>query len=123
MLSPHEEEALKGAKGTIDRSKPIIVFENWRETSTPHVTLGPFRILEQLEYKFFQIAWIAESRAGLYGYSGSPKDANQQSLRVALVPVFPEQRFLLEDQINILAIHNERLDSILSAFIELQHTN
>ena len=95
----HEAKALEGAKETINRSKPLILFENWIENS-PQITLRPFRILEQLDYKFYQPAWLGESTEGFYSYSGSPKINNRDGLRVALIPILPEQRFLLEERLS-----------------------
>ena len=109
----HEAEMLKGAIRTISAAKPLIVFESWRERDAPQVTLEPFQLLHEWGYRFYQPTWLADSAAGAYAPSSPP--AGRQN-RLCLVPFPAEQRFLLEEQINVIACHKSQSIALQTIF-------
>jgi len=105
----HEHLVLAGARRTLESARPFVVFESWREASAPKTTLAPFGVLAGLGYAFFAPTWWRTTPAGGYAVDG-PTDT------LALVPVTPEQRFLLGEQMNVLACPAERLAKLRALF-------
>ena len=109
----HEAAVLRGSLVTLNRYRPWVVFETWRERAAPETTLAPFEILARLVYVFFQPTWWRETAEG--GFAAETQ-GEIQTARLALVPFTPDQRFLLADQFNALACPGERLPELAAAF-------
>lgn len=109
----HEAAALRGARHTLETAKPFIVFENWREPERPAVTLEPFTILAEMGYRFFVPGW-RNTRDGVT-WIGEHPDASATSgeRQLALVEATADQRFLLAQQINFVACHASRLETLI----------
>ncbi len=113
----HEAEMLAGAGRILAEHKPLVVFESWRESGRPLVTLEPFRVLGDLGYVFFQPAWAARAGAGAYAVADlTAAGGRGREAVLALIPLWPEQRFLLADQMSVLACHRDRLDNLRRLF-------
>lgn len=111
-----ELSILKGASRTLAGSCPHILFESLRQFSCLEQTLAPFELLARHGYEFFQPVWLrtaGEAQAFL------PSDGNhgaRDEETLALVPLRTADRFLRQDQINVLAVHRSRLAELRQAF-------
>ncbi len=105
----HEAAVLSGAAQTLRAHRPFVVFESWIDAGSPHVTLDPFRALDRQDYAFFQATWWTE--AGEDGHA-----TERPTGLLAVVPFLPEQRFLLAEQMNVLACPRDRLDDLAARF-------
>ena len=111
-----EINVMQGAKETLSKARPMIIFENWANLNRVKDTLAPFKYLRDLGYHFFEPSFLIDEekdkKTGSYfaGYSHiqSLNDANSK-LPLSLIEFIPEQRFLLKDQLNVFACHKERL--------------
>ncbi len=106
-----EANVLLGGESTIKLSKPFIVFENWKTLHSPDITIRPFRILEEWGYCFFVIGWLDGSPEWPFVTTELP-EGNHHNRSLALVNISPDHRFLLEDQLNILAVHSNSLSRL-----------
>lgn len=100
----HELEVLVGARAVLERARPFVVFENWLHRDRPALTLDPFALLAGLGYRFFYPGWVAGGRDCID--MKPPADGRTE---LALVPFLPVQRFQLPGQLNVLAVHPDRL--------------
>ena len=91
------------------RKCPILINSRY----APQVTLEPFQLLHEWGYRFYQPTWLADSAAGAYALSSPP--AGRQN-RLCLVPFPAEQRFLLEEQINVIACHKSQSIALQTIF-------
>lgn len=105
----HEHHILAGGRRTLESGRPFVIFESWREARAPESTLAPFGVLAGLGYAFFAPTWWRTTPAGGYAVDG-PTDT------LALVPMTPEQRFLLGEQMNVLACPSDRFDELRRRF-------
>ncbi len=107
----HEAAFMRGAQTTIAAARPHIIFESWREIQNTATTILPFRQLDQAGYVFFVPCWL-EGMPPVPVHNGSKRGHVPGSAQFALVPFTTEQRFLLPDQINVLAVHTSRTGEI-----------
>lgn len=108
----HEAAAIAGAKTILSMHHPFVVFESWNERKSPETTMTPFRALAELGYVFFLPAWSRADMGGRYAVADLPGMENI----LAVTPFTPELRFMLPDQINVLAVHRDRLDDLAVSF-------
>jgi len=109
----HEEAALEGAARCLQDHKPMLIFESWTEPQTPRTTLAPFDVLGRLGYTFFVPCWKHDAA----GWSFADLDfLDTEQPVLVLIPVTAEQRFLMADQINVLACHNDSLPRLAELF-------
>ena len=106
----HELEAFIGAEQTIDRARPIIVFENSVMGQSSDGAMAPIRFLAGKGYRFYSTGWVVRGDDDRIVYGGQPQDPSQA--RLALVPVLPAHRFLLPGQINLVGIPAERVADV-----------
>ena len=109
----HEADVLEGAAKTLAETRPFVVFESWREWHDPRTTLAPFEILTVAGYRFFHPVWV-EERDGEAVAGADPARFTAPSF--GLVEFAADQRFLLADQINVLAVPGDRLVDLEAAF-------
>jgi FkbM family methyltransferase len=104
----HEAAMLRGAAETIEKSRPMIIFESASHTASEPV-FSPFAELEKHGYRFFLPAFAREENAmrHLVGYGDSGGVTGEATL--VLVPFEPQTRLLMTAQFNVLACHGERL--------------
>jgi len=106
----HELAVLQGARATLSRARPLVVFENWLHGDDPRLTLDPIRLLDGLNYRFFYPGWV-EGDADCIVQKRIGSDV------LALVPFVAAQRFQLASQLNILAVPSERLAELRTRFL------
>lgn len=115
----HEANVLRGAARTLSEARPYVVFENWLEARTPQITLAPFAVLAELKYRFFVPGWVHGD--GTSDFIGAAGDARHRPTDVlGLIDMRAEQRFLLPDQVNILAVPEERRDELAAGFDQVR---
>jgi FkbM family methyltransferase len=112
----HEEETLKGTVKILSNYHPMIIFENWLEPNSPEVTMAPLRLLKELGYCFFQPVWSNYSTGSNFSVYEIPQIENSNAVELVLEPIIIEQRFLLTDQINIFACHDNNLAKLNTIF-------
>ncbi len=116
----HEATIFSGAHKTIESNKPFILFENFRNMESPESMLAPMRVLKDLGYVFFLPLFVSD-------HQGAPVHAGKQdsvpsSAPDAVLGLFEfkmEERCFLDEQINILACHQNRLNILESRFTGL----
>ncbi|MFA6002496.1 MAG: FkbM family methyltransferase [Elusimicrobiota bacterium] len=106
-VESHEGQVISGGAQTIARSRPMIILENILYPKAPELTLKPLQLLAELGYEFWQPAWAPPAPDRLYALPDTELEENAE-LRLALIPVSVEQRFILRDAINLLACHKSR---------------
>ncbi len=110
----HEEEVLRGAKDLLESARPIIVFENWLHPDNVRLTLGPLNFLADQGYRFFIIGWQRGGKDG--SMVPDLPAAGNDTVSLALIPFLPESRFFLSQQLNILAVPEDKMDQLREKF-------
>jgi FkbM family methyltransferase len=111
-----EAAVLAGASGVINKHRPYVIFESWRNIAEPDRALQPWVMLRQWGYVFYHPAWV-QRHEKLPPFLASDKvilNSNEEML--ALVPLSLEERFLHQDQVNVLACPAERVSDLRSRF-------
>lgn len=111
-----EVAILRGARETLAKARPHVLFESLRQFANPAETLAPLRLLRDTGYQFFQPVW---RRTTGEIQLLQPSDGNHGALSeetLVLAPLPVEDRFLRQDQINILAVHASRLGELEKVF-------
>jgi FkbM family methyltransferase len=90
----HEDSVFAGAAETLSRAHPHVVFESWYQASDTAAMTAPFERLAAHGYRFFALNADGADAAGT---------------RVRLKPVTPHGRKEVPEQLNVLAVHGERL--------------
>jgi FkbM family methyltransferase len=109
----HEANVFRGAERILSSARPVVIFENWREPSRPATTLEPIAVLEKHDYHFFVPVWIHDVdgvRHAVAATNATPTD------RFGLIEIGWQHRFLLTNQINILAYPAERVAELHRRF-------
>jgi len=101
----HEAEVLSGGRGRLGRAKPIVVLESWYLRDRVERMLEPLRILQELGYSLYQLAWQVE-------LGDTASHLRQRGPRgpktLALLPLTLEQRSLIPAALNLAAVHSDR---------------
>jgi FkbM family methyltransferase len=97
----HEDSVLSGAVETLSHAHPHVVFESWYAPSDVEAMTAPFERLAAHGYRFFALSAEGSHAAGT---------------RLRLKPVTPGARKQIPDQLNILAVHEERLVELAAIF-------
>jgi FkbM family methyltransferase len=116
----NESEVFIGGKKTIAQHKPMIAFENKRDTEDLAQIMRPLQLLEELGYVFYHAAWLRQTGAGpcLVGDEFDPQPQPKETL--ALVPFQPAQRLLLHTAMNVIAVHRDKVGLLESKFEKRQ---
>lgn len=97
----HETQVLDGARGTLGKARPLVVFESWYRPRDPGDMRAPFDRLAAHGYDFFALRG-----------SRTP-DAR---IRLHLDPVTPDGRPEIATQINVLAVPRDRRAMLAELF-------
>ena len=108
-----EADAFRGAAQILSSARPIVIFENWREPSHPATTLEPISVLESFDYRLFVPVWVYDT--GGVRHAVAATNASPTNL-LGLVEIERQHRFLLTNQINILAYPTERVAELYRLF-------
>jgi FkbM family methyltransferase len=103
-----EASILVGSIEVVRKHRPFIIFESLRDFGTPFRTLHPFTLLERQNYVFFHPAWVRDDNGTSFCVSEG-HIAKKKDEPLTLIPMAPAERFLHQDQVNILACPVERL--------------
>lgn len=107
---------LTGAKKILERYKPMIIFENWRNFKDLRQTFKPLIFLKNLGYVFFHPCWLRTKVSESYFLPPEIHTRVSKDDDFTLVPLTIEDRFLRHDQINIFACHKNSLGAIYKLF-------
>jgi FkbM family methyltransferase len=106
-VEDHEIEVLRGGAVTIERARPVVVFENWLHRGNPAMTLDPFHWFAARNYCFFHTGWVAGIDDCII--PELPATVGNRAT-LAVLPFQLEQRFYLPPQLNAVAVPRERCD-------------
>jgi FkbM family methyltransferase len=97
----HETQVLDGARDTLENARALVVFESWDRPDEPAAMGAPFARLAGLGYRFFALrAQVTQAC----------------QIRLHLEPMTPAERLERRQQINVLAIPEDRLPILNEAF-------
>lgn len=97
----HETQVLDGARRTLQTARPLVVFESWDRPDDPTAMDAPFARLAGLGYRFFALR-AQVTQAGW--------------IRLVLDPMTPAERLEVREQMNVLAVPEDRLTILDEAF-------
>jgi FkbM family methyltransferase len=109
----HEYLVLQGARETIKRAKPIIIFENHKSLDETFQSLD---YLKELGYVFYHSSFfkLDNGHPVLYGYQYSiPKN---EPMNLGLWEFETDERFFLPSLVNIIACHKDMTLKLSSKF-------
>lgn len=111
-VEEHELAVIKGGVGVLSKHKPHILFESWLARENPELTIDPLRSLENMGYYLFLPNWqFGEGDHVFFSRDIHPR-GERTPRRLALVQFSIEQRFFLPEQLNIFAVHHDRLGEV-----------
>jgi len=103
----HELDMLRGAKETLGRAKPVIIFENWVHEHDADKNLGPIRYLRNLGYHVFAPVVRQEVDAG--------------ELSIQLIEIDEDTRSDFADVVDVCAIHLDRISEFYPEALTREH--
>ena len=111
-VEDHEVAVLRGGQRLLTENRPAILFESLRGAPLG-ATFKPFDFLEGLDFQFYVPAWYLEDQEDCF-YVSEPSVLNLQNRmpQLALLPFERHNRFLLGDNLNILAWPREKEDTL-----------
>ncbi len=116
----HEAKVLEGGRRKIAERTPMIVFESLQQPGDPSSALAPFKILSALEYWFFRPMWrLGEGGASYLGDDDSAV-SGLETADLALLPFPPGHRLAFGVDMNVLAVHRNRMDELMALFRETE---
>jgi len=111
-----ELEILMGANKILAEAKPFIIFENFLNFSSPKLTYETISFLLQKDYRVFvpvvEFSVDGSNVFATYGRDYSPLVEQGGPPRLGLVEISARLRFLLGDQLNLLAVPSTRLEEL-----------
>ena len=111
-----EAKVFRGGFHLLANQRPMIVFENSKQTEDVEATLGPLGFLKDLGYVFFHLCWVRNHK-NISFFVGDETDPHaQMDETLALVPFTTEVRFLRQEAMNIFACPSEVLPQVESHF-------
>ena len=117
-----ELEILAGATRTLAEVKPFVVFENFLDFQEPEKTYASIQFLEQKDYRVFvpvlEFFLKGFSVLTTYGCDYTPIVEQGGQPRLGAVKVSASRRFLLGNQLNLLAVHVSRVEELWKAGIK-----
>lgn len=107
----HELEVFRGAATTLERAKPVVLFES-RVSAGHDETLAPIVQLERLGYEIFELLWRSGSSPALLRATGGMPSAATLVLK-RLPSAF---RPTVQEDLNLVAWHRDKLDALVQIF-------
>ena len=102
----HEAAVLRGGAVRLARAKPLIVLESWYLESAMERMLEPLRLLIDLGYALYQLAWREEAEGGVVTFRRRRSRAGPGTLAVLSLPI--QERALIPAALDIVALHPDR---------------
>lgn len=106
-----EAEVLKGMISTLKDSKCFVMFESFYGADR-RSTLEPYAVLKELGYRFYQVAYVVKQQ------SVDGENVPFVDLDVSFLEHDSHNRFALRPKLNVLAIHEDRVDEFMRLFEE-----
>lgn len=113
-----EFKVFSGGLSVLSQSKPMIIFENSRNSENPWRTLEPLQLLRTAGYEFFHVGWLREFQSQPYVMSDDADSCPQAKETLMLSPFAWNERMLRPGGMNILACHQDRINHLKSLFPE-----
>ena len=111
-VEDHEVAVLKGGQRLLTENRPAILFESLRGAPLG-ATFKPFDFLEGLDFQFYVPAWhLGDQEDGFFVSEPSALNLQNRMPQLALLPFERHNRFLLGDNLNILAWPREKEDTL-----------
>lgn len=114
-----EEKVFSGGKSLIERSKPMIIFENIRSFTDVAGTLNPISFLSDRGYVFYRLAWSRKMNQRSYYIGDDFEETAPANELLTLVEFEPSERFMLAEGGNILACHKDKAGELQKHFQRL----
>ena len=119
-----EIDIFKGGEKTLRRHKPFIVFENFLCYEEPGRTWAPLALLQEWGYRIFNPALMFDcGKESVLASYGDPLDQllkRDSKPMTALVGITAKNRFLMRNQLNVFACHEDRLRELsASGFVQM----
>jgi len=120
----HEIEVLRGGRETLQASWPFLIFENRRDYKMPGKTLAPLTFLTEMGYRLYIPALRRSLASSNYFLPcGHQMEINHMQVIepqdcFALIPFEPQDRFLYQYDLNVIACHNSRQPQLQTVFSE-----
>ena len=115
----HEYQALVGGRARLRRSRPHVILENWLELDKPDITTSSLRLLEDEGYSLFIPCWQHTSNGKSFLWPDAHPPTPDEDQTFVLVPVTPEQRFLMTPHLSVYACPSERMSELRRTFEEV----
>lgn len=114
-----EAKVFRGGYHLLARQRPMIVFENSKQTEDVEATLGSLKLLRDLGYVFFHLSWL-RNHNNIRFFVGDESDPHARlDETLALVPFNMDMRLLRQEAMNIFACHSEALPQLEPYFEKL----
>jgi len=111
-----ELDILAGATRTLAEARPFVVLENFLDLPEPGKTCAPLQFLAQQNYRVFvpvlEFSLKGSPALMTYGRDYTPLVEQGGSPRLGAVELATQRRFLLGDQLNLLAVHASRVGEL-----------
>lgn len=106
---------LRGAEQILKSSKPSIILENAKDFEEPFKTLEPLKFLSDHGYVIYYVGWA--KKAGEMVTLHDEEDVSLQDRKaLCLSRLKLEQRFLMAERLNLLAVHKDALPELAEKF-------
>jgi hypothetical protein len=108
-----EYDVFVGCGQVLTEKKPHIIFESTAVDDDPHAVLQPLQYLREKQYRIFFAGWLEDKGA-------DPKVISPEYHQFRPGDVFVvqeislQQRLDMPQRVNLLAVHEDRLDEIKS---------
>ena len=111
-----ESGVLWGGKATINKHKPMIIFENSTWPEDVARTLEPLITLTKWGYQLFYPCWQLDYRRDPFFSGELTEGSGGRTQKLALLPLNAGTRFVFSPRINVFACHESRINSIKRSF-------
>lgn len=110
----NEAHVIIGGRKTIEKNTPYIMFEHFRESPDSSFTI--FNELQKLDYLFYlpslQFATVNNVLRVTYGEDYASLIDRYGKYSLCLIPMRVEERYLHPLQVNILAVHRQKVKNL-----------
>lgn len=108
----YEAEVLAGADRLLRELRPCLIFESWKNKNNVAETMRPLDYLSERDYSFFQPAFLKQTKSGVLPLLYGEYWDLEPEMELVLISFEVEQRFLMQRQINVLAVPKEKVEEM-----------
>lgn len=116
-----ELDILTGASNTLAKARPFVVLENFVDFEEPAKTYATIEFLREINYRVFlpvlEFSVGSHKFLATYGRDYTPIVEHSGPPQLGVIEVNPRLRFLLGDHLNLLGVHEARIEDLWKAGI------